>query len=101
MTQRRGETWKPGALIFSTISSIRSRFSRAQPTSARYRSSAQIKAPGFHVSPRRWVIERTFSWLYKCRRLAKDYERLEETVEAWIYLAMSRLMLRRLAHDAF
>jgi putative transposase len=61
----------------------------------------KIKAPGFHVSPRRWVIERTFSWLYKCRRLAKDYERQEETVEAWIYLAMSRLMLRRLARDAF
>jgi putative transposase len=55
---------------------------------------------GFAVQPRRWVVERTFSWLYKQRRLAKDYERLEESSEAWIYLAMIRLMARRLAQPA-
>ena len=52
---------------------------------------------GFHVLPRRWVAERTFAWLGRNRRLSKDYERLCETTETWIYLAMTRLMLRRLA----
>jgi transposase len=47
--------------------------------------------------PRRWVVERTFSWLSQNRRLSKDYERLPETGEALIYAAMSRLMVRRLA----
>ena len=42
-------------------------------------------------------IERTFAWLGRNRRLAKDYERLCETTETWIYLAMTKLMLRRLA----
>jgi putative transposase len=53
---------------------------------------------GFHVLPRRWVVERTFAWLGLSRRLAKDYEALPATSEALIYLAMSRLMVRRLAH---
>src|SRR3954452_13311052 len=52
---------------------------------------------GFQVLPRRWVVERTFAWLGRNRRLSKDYERLCETTETWIYLAMTRLMLRRLA----
>ena len=52
----------------------------------------------FEVIPRRWVVERTFAWLGRCRRLSKDYEELTETTEAWIYAAMTGLMLRRLAH---
>ena len=52
---------------------------------------------GFAVLPRRWVVERTFAWLYQSRRLTKDYERLAETSEALIYVAMTGLMLRRLA----
>ena len=52
---------------------------------------------GFQVLPRRWVVERTFGWLSQSRRLSKDYERLTETSEALIYVAMTRLMLRRLA----
>jgi putative transposase len=52
---------------------------------------------GFRVLPRRWVVERTFSWLSQNRRMSKDYERLPESSEAFIYAAMSRLMVRRLA----
>lgn len=52
---------------------------------------------GFQVLPRRWVVERTFAWLLRNRRLSKDYEELAETTEAWVYLAMIHLMLRRLA----
>ncbi len=52
---------------------------------------------GFRVLPRRWVVERTFSWLDQNRRLSKDYERLATTSEAFIYVAMTRLMVRRLA----
>jgi putative transposase len=52
---------------------------------------------GFAVQHRRWVVERTFSWLGRNRRLSKDYEEFAETTESWIYLAMIRLMLTRLA----
>jgi putative transposase len=55
---------------------------------------------GFRHLPRRWVVERTFSWFGQARRLSKDYERLPETEEAMIYATMSRLMLRRLARAA-
>lgn len=51
----------------------------------------------FQVLPRRWVVERTFSWIVKCRRLDHDYERLPETSEAMIKWAMIGLMVRRLA----
>ena len=52
---------------------------------------------GFAVLPRRWVVERTFSWLMRHRRLVRDYERLPETHEAMIKWAMIALMLNRLA----
>jgi putative transposase len=52
---------------------------------------------GFQVLPRRWVVERTFGCLGRNRRLSKDYQFLPETEEAFIYLGMVRLMLRRLA----
>jgi len=52
---------------------------------------------GFRLLPRRWVVERTFAWLGRCRRLSKDYEGLPATEEAWIDLAMVGLMTRRLA----
>jgi putative transposase len=54
---------------------------------------------GFQVLPKRWVIERTFAWLTRNRRLARDYERLAQSSEAFIYLAMIRLGLRRLAQS--
>jgi transposase len=52
---------------------------------------------GFVVLPRRWVVERTFSWLDQNRRMSKDYEKLTATSEAFIYVAMVRVMVRRLA----
>ena len=52
---------------------------------------------GFRVLPRRWVVERTFAWLSQNRRMSKDYERLCATAEAFVYAAMVRLMVRRLA----
>ncbi len=52
---------------------------------------------GFQVLPRRWVVERTFAWLGQNRRMAKDYERLCATGEAFVYAAMTRLVVRRLA----
>jgi transposase len=52
---------------------------------------------GFVVLPRRWVVERTFSWIDQNRRMSKDYERLTATSEAFIYVAMTRLMVRLLA----
>jgi putative transposase len=53
---------------------------------------------GFQILPRRWVVERTFSWLSQNSRMSKDYERLCATGEAFIYAAMTRLMVRRLAN---
>jgi putative transposase len=53
-------------------------------------------AVGFEVLPRRWVVERTFAWIGRCRRLSKDYEELTGNSEGFIYLAMIHLMLRRL-----
>ena len=52
---------------------------------------------GFYVLPKRWMVERTLSWLVKSRRLARDYETQTASSEAIIYLVMIRLMLKRLA----
>lgn len=52
---------------------------------------------GFHVLPRRWVVERTFGWLMRQRRLVRDYETTASSAQAWIYIAMIRIQLRRLA----
>lgn len=60
----------------------------------------QIRPSGFHVLKWRWIVERTFAWLSTWRRLSKDYEVLPSSEEAWIYLAMIRLMLSRLAKAA-
>ena len=52
--------------------------------------------PGFEVQPRRWVVERTWAWLGRQRRLSKDYERLPEVSESVVHIAMIALMLNRL-----
>jgi transposase len=57
-------------------------------------------AKGFEVLPRRWVVERTLSWLGRCRRLAKDWENLNRKALAFLHLASIRLMLRRLCNQA-
>ncbi len=54
-------------------------------------------ATGFAVLPRRWVVERTFAWLGRYRRLSKDYEQLPQSSESMVLLAMINLMSRRLA----
>ena len=55
---------------------------------------------GFEVLPARWIVERTFAWLGNYRRLSKDYEGRTEVSEAFVYVAMIHLMLRRLARPA-
>ena len=57
----------------------------------------QDRQQGFRIVPKRWIVERTFGWLGWCRRLSKDYEVLPENSEAFVYLAMIHLMLKRLA----
>ena len=55
------------------------------------------KAKGFEVIPRRWVVERTFAWLSRNRRLAKDFERTIESATAWLFIASVQLLARRIA----
>jgi putative transposase len=55
------------------------------------------QAKGFEVLPHRWIVERTFGWLNRSRRLSKNYERLTTSSEAMVYLAMLPVMTRRLA----
>ena len=55
---------------------------------------------GFVPLPKRWIVERTFAWLGRCRRLAKDCENLAVNALAFLCLAMIRLMLRRLARNS-
>lgn len=55
------------------------------------------KQSGFKVLPKRWIVERTFGWLSKSRRLSKDYETSVESSEAFILMAMTRIMVARLA----
>jgi transposase len=59
-----------------------------------------VKRPdaiGFEILPKRWIVERTFAWISRNRRLARDFERYATTVAAFVRLAMIRIMLRRLA----
>jgi putative transposase len=56
------------------------------------------REPGFKVLPRRWVVERTFGWMTRFRRLVRDYEERMDVSEAVIFVAMGSLLVRRLAH---
>jgi transposase len=55
---------------------------------------------GFEVLPKRWIVERTFAWLGRCRRLAKDFENRTRTALIFVKLASIRLMLRRLCNPS-
>jgi putative transposase len=56
-----------------------------------------VGVKGFVVLPKRWIVERTFAWISRCRRNSKDYERTTESTEAMIHISMIQLMVRRLA----
>ena len=56
-------------------------------------------AEDFEVLPRRWVVERTFAWLNRCRRLSKDWEKSIASAEAWILIAHIRRVTRHLARN--
>ena len=58
-------------------------------------------AKGFEVIPRRWVVERTFAWLGRCRRLAKDWEKSIESSTAWTLIAHIRILIRRIARHCY
>jgi transposase len=58
-------------------------------------------AKGFEVIPRRWVVERTFAWLGRCRRLAKDWEKSIESSTAWTLIAHIRILIKRLARYCY
>ncbi len=62
--------------------------------------SSSADTEGFTVLPHRWIVERTLGWLMRNRRLSKDYERLVQTSETFIEVAMIRLILRRLGRGA-
>src|SRR5689334_8431768 len=79
----------------AAASQIDSAFCIARVTLEIVKRSDDLK--GFHVLPRRWVVERTFSWFGRNRRLAKDFENLAETVAAFVALASIQLAIRRLA----
>jgi transposase len=61
------------------------------------RSDRQVK--GFIVLPKRWIVERTFGWVNRARRLAKDFETLPASSQAWFMLALGFLLIRRIARD--
>jgi len=56
-------------------------------------------AKGFDILPRRWVVERTFAWMGRCRRLSKDYERRTDTSMGWVTLSACRFLMRRIARE--
>jgi len=67
------------------------------PTARTNSTDQQKEVKGFVLLPRRWVVERTFGWLTKFRRLVRDYEETTPSSEAWVRLAMINVMVRRLA----
>jgi putative transposase len=91
---RLRKLWVDGGYTGETFAQwVRNRWSKLEVEVVK-RSDA---VTGFTVLPRRWIIERTFGWLMRQRRLVRDYERTEASAESWIHLAMIRIQLRRLA----
>ncbi len=89
------KVWADGGYrgkLVQWVSSIR-RHRRIDLEIVRRRDAAE----GFEVLPRRWIVERTFAWLENSRRLSKDFERTTSSSQAMIHIAMTRLMVARLA----
>lgn len=93
----KGKDWVEKVLGWSAKIVRRPRRQRWLPEGVELDWDKILPPEGFIVLPRRWVVERTFSWVGQNRRMSQDYERLPETGEAFIYVAMTRLMARRLA----
>jgi putative transposase len=88
--------WADGAYAGSLISWL-SAFTKSVGSWVLEIVKRPAEAKGFVLLPRRWIVERTFAWLSKYRRLSKDYEETTRSSEAWIYVAMTHIMVRRLA----
>ena len=89
--------WLPRVREVIADSGFSKRFREFVRSACRWAVTITAKAAdGFVVQPRRWVVERTFGWFVRYRRLMVDYEYLPETSEAMIQAAMTHLMLRRL-----
>ncbi len=89
--------WLPRVREVIADSGFSKRFVEFVRRTCRWKVTITKKAAdGFKVQPRRWVVERTFGWLVRYRRLMVDYEFMTETSEAMIQAAMTHLMLRRL-----
>ena len=90
---------KPSRQISEKPATSRARASRwGQRTAYVEIVKRSDQAKGFVVLPKRWVVERTFAWLGRCRRLAKDWENLNRRALAFLRLASIRLMLRKLCN---
>jgi putative transposase len=83
--------WADGIYRGSLIGWVKERFGWVLETVKR-----PATGKGFHALPHRWIVERTFGWLNRYRRLSKDYEQLPDSSKAMIQLAMISLMLQRL-----
>jgi putative transposase len=91
-TKKLRKIWVDGGYAGQLVDWVAARFAFCLAVVLRPR-----ERKGFVLLPRRWVVERTFGWLNHSRRLSKSYERLTRTDESWVYIAMTRLMLERLA----
>ncbi len=95
--------WRGGCFL-AGASHRRWRLSRARQRpwrfvlkqGSRLKSSRSDTPKGFTVLPKRWIVERTFGWFGRCRRLAKDFENLSRSHAAFVILAMIRIMLQRI-----
>jgi putative transposase len=83
--------WIDGGYAGKLVSCVEETLNRVLSIAKRPRNS------GFKVLQWRWIVERTFGWLNRSRRLSKDFEVLNETSETWVRIAMIQLMVRRLA----
>lgn len=95
---RLGLVWVDGGYVNTVDSSLVGWAQRAENLEL-ITVPRNADVAGFQVLPRRWVVERTFGWLGRCRRLARDYERKTTHAEAMIQVAMIRLMAARLAGE--